>query len=204
MLIVAVTGGIASGKTSVSNAFAFHDVPIVDADDISRKVVEPGSEPLEKLEGLYGDKILNTNGTLNRATLKKIIFSDLEQKRQVEKILHPAIANYSRKLIQQYKSEGFPYCIHVIPLLFETGQADNFEHILLVDIPENIQLSRLIKRDNPNSEDAQKIIDSQASRKQRLSIATDILCNHGDIVELKSKVLLLHNKYLNLSGVCQQ
>ena len=200
MLIVALTGGIASGKTTVSNAFSELGVPIVDADIVARIVVSPGSNSLNQLKALFGSEIIQENGELDRAALKHIIFSDDVKKKQVEGILHPAIAAYSQKMIKQYEAENHAYCLHVIPLLIETKQAERFKHILLVDTPVETQLTRLLQRDNLSEAEAWRIINSQASREQRQSVATEIILNDGNIKRLQSDVLSLHKKFQDLSG----
>lgn len=195
MLNVGLTGGIASGKSTVAELFSEFNVPVVDSDALARKVVEPGTPGLNTLQQHFGDKILASDGTLDRAKLRQIVFSDAAERQFVEDTLHPEIRKLSDEFEQQYAQSGHPYCVFDVPLLVETGQQDRFERVLVVDVNEEIQATRVIARDNVSNEEAMKIIQSQASRLQRLDAATDIVFNDVMLVALADEVNFLHKKF---------
>lgn len=200
MLRIALTGGIASGKTSVSDEFTKLGISVIDADIVAREVVMPGSKSLEQLVSIFGDRILQDDKGLDRAALREIIFKDKVKRNQVEAILHPAIRTRSDDLMLVCARANEPYCIHVIPLLLETGQSGNYDRIIVVDVPINTQLDRLNARDNSNDKRSMAIINSQANRDERLAIADDVILNLGTLAELQSKVLELHKQYIKLGA----
>ncbi|AWL12910.1 Dephospho-CoA kinase [Saliniradius amylolyticus] len=193
---VGLTGGIASGKTTVSNLFAELGVSIIDADIIARQVVEPGSGALGKIEQRFGDKVLSTNGHLDRAKLREIIFSQPEQKAWLNQLLHPLIR---QQMIKQSDEANSPYCILAIPLLVENQLQALVDRILVVDVPESVQIERVQQRDKVDAQHARQIQASQASREQRLAIADDVLSNTDNVATLREQVRTLHERYLALS-----
>ncbi len=199
MLRIALTGGIASGKTSVSDEFSKLGVSVIDADIVAREVVSPGSPALQELVSIFGNRILLCDRSLDRAMLRKIIFSNDNQRMQVEDILHPAIRQRSDAIMIECELKNEPYCIHAIPLLVETGQAENYDRIVVVDVPVETQIARLNLRDASTDKRSMAIINSQASREERLSIADDVILNTGAYEELQSKVLELHKHYTQLA-----
>lgn len=198
MLRIALTGGIASGKTSVSDEFTKLGISVIDADIVAREVVMPGSKSLEQLVSIFGNRILQDDKGLDRAVLRETIFKDQGKRKQVEAILHPAIRTRSNDLILACERANEPYCIHVIPLLLETKQSGNYDRIIVVDVPVSTQLDRLNARDNSNDKRSMAIINSQASRDERLAIADDVILNLGTLAELQSTVLELHKQYIKL------
>lgn len=196
MLRLALTGGIASGKTTVCNLFATVGIPVVDADLIARQLVEPGSEGLAALVKHFGSAILDNAGHLDRALLRKRVFADVQERNKLDTILHPLI--YAAIDVEVANLRG-SYCLIAIPLLVETGKAQHFDRILVVDCPEQLQLQRLLARDNIDSALAIAMLASQASRKQRLAIADDIIDNSGSAAQLAEQVKSLHNSYLLLA-----
>ena len=198
MLKIGLTGGIASGKSTVCDLFSQHNIPIIDADVIAKELVEPNQAALKEIVALFGDDILLNNGTLDRKQLRQLIFSDPEAKRQLEDILHPRIR---QQLIQQSSRLSAPYCILVIPLLLEANMLDLVDRVIVVDTDETQQIKRICQRDNISSIDAQAIISSQATIKQRLAIADDIISNNTSIESLALLVDKLHKKYSSMS--CQ-
>lgn len=196
---VGLTGGIASGKTSVTNLLESLGVPVVDADVIAREVVEPGMPALDALKNMYGDKIINQNGELNRAALRVIIFTDAADRKRVESILHPAIRKRSNEYIEEIASTDTPYLVCAVPLLVESGQTDQYDRILVIDVPEETQIRRIMNRDNASESDALKILESQASRQKRLNAADDVITNDGTLADLADRVTALHNFYLELA-----
>jgi dephospho-CoA kinase len=196
MFVVGVTGGIGSGKTAVTNAFAALGIGIVDADIAARIVVEPGTPALADISRHFGGEVLKADGSLDRAGLRRIIFSDPEQKRWLEQLLHPLIGAEIR---QQLESANGPYAIFVSPLLIEAGQRRFCDRILVVDVPEALQLQRTMARDSNDADQVRRIIASQASRSQRLDSADDVIENTGTLAQLEAAVAGLHEQYLTLA-----
>jgi len=197
-LVVGLTGGIACGKTAVSNAFSNLGIDIIDTDIIAREIVEPGQVALQEIENAFGKEVLQSDGRLNRKKLREIIFSDSSAKQQLEKITHPKIRV---KTDEQIKASSSPYCIVVIPLLFETTPNPLINRILVVDCLPEVQLERLIERDNMTKETALNIINQQTSRETRLNGADDVIENNDSSDALTTKVNSLHQKFLALSNM---
>jgi dephospho-CoA kinase len=191
--IVALTGGIASGKTLVSNEFAKLGVPIIDTDVIAHQIVEPGQPALLKIKSAFGSHIIDEDGRLKRETLRSIIFSELAQRRKLEAILHPRIR---QEVIDAITKVTYAYCIVVIPLLAEKGAYPFVNRILVIDVDPEVQISRLMARDGSSRKQAEQILASQASRKERLSIADDVLDNSSSPEQARSRATQLHAEYL--------
>lgn len=191
--VVGVTGGIGSGKSTISNAF--HDrfgVPVIDADDIARDVVQPGRPALDELVNAFGKDILDDEGCLDRRRLKRIVFADESRRKELEGILHPRI----RQQMQQHLSHvSEPYCLLGIPLLAEGGRNELINRILVVDCPPELQISRVTNRDNLTAEEVMAIMKAQASSATRLAIADDVIVNDGDESALSVKIERLHQIY---------
>ncbi len=195
MLLIGLTGGIACGKTTVSNLFSRYGTPIIDADILSRELVSPGSEGLSEIVAFFGDKVLTANGTLDRNLMRQLIFSDREAKYQLETILHPRIRERMSATENQLRKRNVPYCIEVIPLLFESGQQDKFDRILVIDCDEETQVSRIVSRDKCSPADARNIIKAQVSRCERTKRADDTIVNGTDLGQLEKQVAHLHQFY---------
>ena len=202
MLKIALTGGIASGKTTVSDSFAEHGVPIIDADLLAREAVAPGSAGLEQVILRFGPQVVDAEGNLDRAALRKIVFSDDAARRDLEGIIHPRVRELTQQRMAEAETKGAPYCITVIPLLAESGRQDRYDHVLVVDVDETTQLDRLLQRDGNSEEQSRRIIASQASREQRLKIADYIIANSsGDTLDdLRARVDALHATFCTLAG----
>jgi len=194
-MIVGLTGGIGSGKTAVSDLFQDLGITIVDADVASRVVVEKGREELNKIAEHFGEDILTSNGELDRAKLREVIFKSEEEKLWLESLLHPAIASQIQK---ELDSSSSPYTILVSPLLLETDQKNFCSTVLVVDVPVETQIERTSKRDNVSEEQIKSIIASQIDRDSRLEQADEVILNDGSIESLERKVLELHKKFLSL------
>jgi len=195
---VALTGGIASGKTTVANLFAAHGIPLVDSDLIAREVVEPGQPALAAVADAFGPDVLGPDGRLDRRRLRDIIFSDPTARARLEAILHPAIrAEMERQ--SAAAAEAGPYQVLVIPLLAEGGRRDRADRVLVVDVPEALQVERLVARDTVSREQAQASLQAQASRAARLAIADDVVTNTGRIDDLRDQVEALHRRYVQLA-----
>lgn len=193
---VALTGGIGSGKSTVASIFQRLGTPIIDSDVISRNIVKPGKPCLKTITETFGNDLLNEKGELDRHKLRNIIFDDSQAKKKLEEILHPEIY---REIEKEVSEVDYPYCLVAIPLLIETQATEKFDRILLVDIPEDIQLIRASKRDKASIELISEIIKNQVCRDQRLKYANDIIDNSTKIEELNDAVEKLHNKYLKIS-----
>jgi len=190
---VALTGGIASGKSTVASLFTELGVPVIDTDVIAREVVEPGQPALTDVVAEFGQNVLDAGGRLDRRRLRERIFSDASARRRLEAILHPAIR---REMERQSREAGGPYQLLVIPLLTEGGRRDHVDRVLLVDVPEQVQIERLVSRDHVSPEQAQASLAAQATRAARLAIADDVVMNTGPIEDLRTDVANLHNRYL--------
>jgi len=195
-LRIALTGGIASGKTAVSRHFAALGVPVIDADVAARAVVEPGSEALQQLTASFGNDILLPDGNLNRSALRQRIFTDPAARDTVNTILHPRIRTWMQ---EQASRQPAPYQLFVIPLLVETGQANDYDRVLLVEADSALRQQRLIARDHISAEQADAIFRAQADDSSRRAAATDRLNNNGDEAKLAQQVELLHRHFLDLA-----
>lgn len=196
MFVVGITGGIGSGKSAVSDSFAELDIKVVDADIASRVIVEPGQPALEKIASHFGASLIQNDGSLNRRALRELIFSDELKRKWLESLLHPLIGEFLRSELALASSD---YAILVSPLLIESGQAQLTHRILIVDVPVNVQIERVMQRDNNTKAQVLAIIDAQTSREERLKKADDVIVNDGSISELKTQVQLLHDQYIKLS-----
>lgn len=195
MLKIGLTGGIGSGKTTVANYFKKLGVPVIDADEISHRIVKPGLPAYEAIIQAFGPEVLSKDRQLDRARMRKLIFSDAKAKLKLESILHPLIRAEINKNVEALDAD---YCIIAIPLLIETRQLSLVDRILVVDIDPKTQLSRTQARDGDNVAQIEAIMKSQASREDRYAVADDILNNNGDIQQLEANIEKLHHQYLDL------
>lgn len=195
--IVALTGGIGSGKSTVANAFARLGVTLIDADVIARQVVERGTHALDALTERFGKQIIQEDGSLNRPRLREIIFSNNADKQWVNQLLHPLIQVETQRQIQVALS---PYVLWVVPLLIENGLQGLANRVLVVDVSEEVQLSRTLSRDGVSRQQAESIIAAQASRLQRSACADDIIDNNGGPETIEPRVASLHSRYLDLAA----
>lgn len=195
MLLIGLTGGIASGKSLVSHFFSKLGAPVIDADLLSREVVEPNSNGLMALVDYFTTDILTTEGYLDRAALRRIVFSDPEKREFLDKTLHPLIRHLADQRIDAARQLDHPYLVYAVPLLVETAQQDRFDRIAVVDVPELVQLERLQKRDGSGITEAKAILAAQASRTERLAIADDVIDNSATKEETHTRVKELHALY---------
>src|ERR1700758_511900 len=193
---VGLTGGIASGKSTVSKYFEDLGVPIIDTDQVARDVVEPGQPPLERLVERFGPSILTPDGHLDRPALRNIVFSDPKARADLEALTHPAIgaAVEARSAIA-----GGPYQILVLPLLVEKSLGSQLDRVLVVDCDEELQIKRLQARDGSTLEQARAILNAQASRTARVKAAHDVITNENEMSSLRDRVAELHTAYLELA-----
>jgi len=190
---IGLTGGIASGKSTVANLFAALGVSIVDTDLLSREVVAPGSPLLRQIIDHFGMQVQGSDGSLNRQELRKRIFEDPEQRKWLEALLHPAIRELTD---ERCEAANGPYVIVAIPLLVETGGDARFDRVLVVDCEPELQLARLTARDGTTREEAQRMLAAQAPRAARLAVADDVIHNDGDLAQLRDQVEKLHRQYV--------
>lgn len=198
---VVLTGGIASGKTTVANEFARLGAVVLDTDHIARDVVAPGTKTLAQIVAAFGADMLDRNGQLDRARMREHVFADNEARQRLEAIMHPAIR---AELARRAAAAGGPYQIHVIPLYVETGAKGHYDRVLVVDCPEEQQIARLMQRDGVDATQARRALAAQATREQRLVVATEIIVNDGDREALREQVRQLHDEYLRASATTGQ
>jgi dephospho-CoA kinase len=196
-LRIGLTGGIASGKSTVAELFGEHDVPIIDTDIIARQLVQPGKRALGEIRDTFGDGVFDAGGRLDRGALRKIVFSDVCQRNKLESILHPKIRD---EAIAQSATADGTYQIIVVPLLVESPLREFVDRVLVVDCEEDTQLRRLLARDAENEDEARRILAAQASRHDRLAIADDIISNNDDLASTRQQVDALHQQYLSQSA----
>ncbi|MFA0004775.1 dephospho-CoA kinase [Vibrio splendidus] len=198
-IIIGLSGGIASGKTTVANLFNEHfNIDIVDADIVAREVVAVGSDGLKQITDHFGEAILLEDRALNRSKLRELIFSDPTEKQWLNDLLHPMIRN---KIDSDLSKVTSPYGLLVAPLLVENQMQSMADRVLIVDVPTEVQIERTMSRDNVSREQVASILKSQASREQRLAVADDVIKNHTKNQELLPQITDLHQKYLAISTV---
>lgn len=193
---VALTGGIGSGKSTVSEAFARLGVPLVDADVIARQMVARGQPTLAQIAAHFGPQVLRADGSLDRAALRHIVFAQPQEKAWLNALLHPLIHAETQRQLSQITA---PYALWVVPLLVENRLTERADRILVVDVPVKLQLARTRARDGISAEQAQYILAAQATRAQRLACADDIIDNSGPADALVPQVAALHRRYLALA-----
>ena len=200
-LRIGLTGGIASGKSTVEQRFIELGVPVINADDSSRAVVEQGQPGLAAVVARFGAGILTPEGDLDRRALRSLIFSDAARRKELEAILHPLIRN---DIDHRSEEAAGPYVILSIPLLVEgNGRGRRWDRILVIDTDESLQLARLMSRDAVSEVEARATLAAQASRAERLAAADDVLENLGSVADLRQAVDRLHRRYLELVAVRQ-
>ena len=195
-LRIGLTGGIASGKSTVAQRLTELGVPVIDADESARGVVAPGTPGLRAVMESFGAGILNPDGSLDRRAMRELIFAEPQRRSELERILHPLIRD---DMDQRAAAAVGPYVVLAIPLLIESGKFDRVDRILVVDIDEALQLQRLMARDPGTVEQARTIIAAQADRATRLKFADDVLHNSGTVSDLRHRVDAIHGRYVSLS-----
>ena len=192
-LRIGLTGGIASGKSTVANMFAELGVPVIDTDLIAREVVSPGQPALAEIREAFGAGVIATDGTLDRSAMRAIVFGDDAARRRLEAILHPRIR---QQTLEQAGAAGGEYQIIVVPLLVESSLRTFVDRVLVVDCDEDTQVARLLARDAESEEQARRILAAQSTRDERLAIADDVIANDGDLDDTRKQVEILHQGYL--------
>jgi dephospho-CoA kinase len=196
--VIALTGGIAAGKSTVEQRFVALGVHVYDADQAAREVIEPGTDGLAQIVEAFGHEVIGPDGRLDRPTMRQRIFADREARHTLEAIVHPRVRLW---LQQRALADTGPYCLLAIPLLAEhIGHYRWVDRVLVVDVDEATQIRRLIARDGIDEALARRILASQATREQRLAVADDVIDNDGDAAVLDARVAALHAQYLALAA----
>ena len=194
-MIIGLTGGIGSGKSAAAALFKDIGVDLIDADDLARDSLSINSEGYKLFIEEFRDKYLDENKNINRELVRKLIFNDLDAKTKLESIIHPIVRSGIETFIKNKKSD---YCIIVVPLIFETNSSKIYDRVLVIDCDVDVQISRTSKRDNQTKSDIENIVNKQATREQRLSIADEVIVNNGSLDLLRNEVLKIHKKYLEI------
>ena len=191
-LRVGLTGGIASGKSTVADMFAGHGAAVIDTDVIAREVVMPGQPALDEIRQVFGESMIDDDGTLDRSAMRQLVFGDAEARQRLEAILHPRIQQETKR--QSDEANG-AYQIIAVPLLVESSLKSFVDRILVVDCDELTQIRRLLSRDAESEEQARRILAAQSSREERLAIADDVVHNDGSLADTARQVAALHERY---------
>lgn len=197
MLVIGLTGGIGSGKTSAADIFSTLGAGVIDTDEIAHELTQPGGESISAIQQVFGEKYITAEGALNRKEMRNLVFYDMNARRELEAILHPLIRNeVSRKIAFSQA----PYLIVVVPLLLETGHYQGIvQRILVIDCSERDQISRAAARSSVDEQTIRAIMAAQVSRDERLKQADDVIINDADLPSLEQQVRALHKKYLTLT-----
>ncbi|PMR73521.1 dephospho-CoA kinase [Billgrantia endophytica] len=198
-MIIGVTGGIASGKSTVARAFEALGVPWVDADDVAREVVEPGEPALAEIAAHFGQRMLREDGTLDRRALRELVFTDPAERKWLEATTHPRIRQRLMAHLERLQAKGAPYVLLVSPLLFESGQHVMADRCLVIDVPESLQIARTAARDEVDETQARAIVAAQMPRDERLARADDVIDNGGGETSLAAQVAKLDRLYRELA-----
>jgi dephospho-CoA kinase len=196
-LRIGLTGGIGSGKTTVSDGFAALGAEVIDTDALSRELVEPGQPALEEIRDTFGDAVLDPSGRLDRDALRRRVFAEPAERRRLEAILHPRIRDV---MLRRAEASRAPYVVFVVPLLVETGQHELVDRVLVVDAPEHLQRERAASRDGADPEAIDRILAAQVDRATRLAHADDVITNDGPLSRLQGEIARLHESYLALAA----
>jgi len=198
MLVIGLTGGIAAGKSTATAFFQDRGVPVIDADEVARDVVAAGTAGLSAVIAAFGPQILQADGTLDRRRLREVVFADPAARHRLEAILHPLINTQIRARLQQVTG---PYCVLAVPLLIESANLRALvSRVLVIDVPEDVQVERLMRRDGMTAGQCRAMLAAQASREQRLEGADDVVDNATDITALTRQLESVHARYLELAG----
>ena len=194
-MIIGLTGGIGSGKSAASSLFKDLGIDSIDADDLARDALNINSKGYELFINEFGEKYLDENKDINRELLRKDIFNDPAIKIKLENIIHPLVRSGIQDFINSSKSD---YCIIVVPLIYETSSSELYDRILVIDCDVDIQIERTSKRDNQTISQIENILDKQATREERISIADEVILNDSSIEHLRKSVLNIHKKYMEI------
>lgn len=201
MLRIGLTGGIASGKSTVAAMFAERGAEVIDTDDIAHELVAPGGAAIDAIAERFGESVIARDGGLDRRKMRQRVFADAGERRKLEAILHPKIRAIALKRAAETTA---PYVIFVVPLLFETGFSRLVDRSLAVDCPESLQIERVVARDRVSEDEARAVIASQMTRADRRAAADDWIDSSGSLAATRDRVLELHEQFLALSENCPE
>jgi dephospho-CoA kinase len=201
VLRIGLTGGIASGKSTVAAMFAELGADVIDTDDIAHKLVAPGGAAINAITERFGEAVIAKDGSLDRRRMRQRVFADADERRKLEAILHPLIRDMALKRAAESTA---PYVILVVPLLFETGFSQLVDRSLAVDCPESLQIERVVERDQVSEEEARAVIASQMNRADRRAAADDWIDSSGSLAATRDRVFELHERFLVLSENCPE
>ena len=197
-LVVGLTGGIGSGKSAAADAFEKLGATVVDTDAISHELTGPGGAAIAEIRRQFGSAFIDAGGAMNRKRMRDLVFSDPEETQRLEALLHPMIRAESARRIAAAKG---PYAVHVVPLLIESpDHRPRVGRVLVVDCPEDLQISRVRQRSGLPEEEIRRIIATQIQRDKRLASADDVIDNSGPISAMQQQVHKLHETYLKLAA----
>jgi dephospho-CoA kinase len=189
MLVVGLTGGIASGKSTVSLIFREAGIPVICADELAHEVVKPGSAALDEIRRTFGDEFIDSDGNLNRAAMARLVFKDKNKRQDLESIVHPRVAEEQGKLIRQFAVQGHNIVVVDVPLLYESGLEDSFDMILVAYVPPEVQIQRLIARDEVTAKEGRSRLDAQLPIDKKKKLAGRIIDNTGPVEHTREQVL---------------
>nr|WP_170217009.1 dephospho-CoA kinase [Polynucleobacter duraquae] len=199
MPLIGLTGGIGSGKTAVSALLGGYGAGIIDTDKISHQITAPGGEAIPLITEAFGADFIDTHGALNRPKMRAVVFDDPSARQALERITHPLIQEETIKQALELAKSGVPYLVFVVPLLIESGfWTKLIDYLVVVDCPEEIQIQRVMHRNNMTRSEVEKILNAQTSRNARLTPANAVIENQGSLDELKPAVLKLHQQLLKI------
>jgi dephospho-CoA kinase len=197
--LIGLTGGIGSGKTAVSALLGGYGAGIIDADKISHRITAPGGEAIPRIIEAFGTDFIDPHGALNRPKMRTVVFEDPSARQALERITHPLIQEETVKQALELAKSGVPYLVFVVPLLIESGfWTKLIDYLVVVDCPEEIQIQRVMHRNNMTRSEVEKILNAQTSRNARLTPANAVIENQGSLDELKPAVLKLHQQLLKI------
>jgi len=197
--LIGLTGGIGSGKTTVSDLLAQLGAGVIDTDLIAHHITAPGGCAISPIQTYFGADFIDSNGALDRSKMRSLVFQNLDAKKALEAITHPLIKQETIKLAKQLAEDGFPYLVFVVPLLVESGNwKGQIDHLVVVDCPEELQIERVMQRSNLSRAEVMGILKAQATRQERLAVADTVIENQGKHTELHETVEQLHQKILGI------
>lgn len=188
MLLIALTGNVASGKTEVARILADLGATVIDADELAREAVRPGSQALQEIVARWGERMLNPDGTLNRAALRAIVFANEQDRAELNAIVHPEVRKLRNELVHEAAERGDTVVVSAIPLLFETGMEGEFDRVILVDAPDDLRLSRIVRRRGLSSAEARRMMAAQMPAADKRQRADVVIENDADLKALRRAV----------------
>lgn len=189
MLVVGLTGGIASGKSTVSRMFREAGIPVICADDLAHEVVKPGSAAMDEIRRTFGDEFVDSAGALNRVAMARLVFRDKDKRNALEAIIHPRVGEERERLLREFAAQGHDIVIVDVPLLYESGWEDSFDMIVVAYVPPEIQIERLIARDSLSHDEARSRLDAQMPIDEKKTLAERVIDNTGSIEHTREQVI---------------